>query len=118
MQERADEAVAELAGTHFDIPDAVRTIECMIAPDPAGGIYYTGPREDFTRPGRMWWSVPKGVTEFATWRELTTVYHEGVRATTCRSRRPSTAPSCSTAGAGWSPGSRATARAGRCTPSG
>jgi uncharacterized protein (DUF885 family) len=30
------------------------------------------------RPGRMWWSVPKGVTEFAAWRELTTVYHEGV----------------------------------------
>jgi uncharacterized protein (DUF885 family) len=26
----------------------------------------------------MWWSVPKGVTEFATWRERTTVYHEGV----------------------------------------
>jgi uncharacterized protein (DUF885 family) len=26
----------------------------------------------------MWWSVPDGVTEFATWRELTTVYHEGV----------------------------------------
>jgi uncharacterized protein (DUF885 family) len=26
----------------------------------------------------MWWSVPKGVTEFATWRELSTVYHEGV----------------------------------------
>jgi uncharacterized protein (DUF885 family) len=26
----------------------------------------------------MWWSVPKGVTSFATWRERTTVYHEGV----------------------------------------
>ena len=26
----------------------------------------------------MWWSVPKGITEFGTWRELTTVYHEGV----------------------------------------
>ncbi|MGL4743431.1 MAG: DUF885 domain-containing protein, partial [Dermatophilaceae bacterium] len=24
------------------------------------------------------WSVPKGVTTFGTWRELTTVYHEGV----------------------------------------
>jgi uncharacterized protein (DUF885 family) len=37
----------------------------------------------------MWWSVPEGVTEFDTWRELTTVYHEGVPATTCRSARPS-----------------------------
>jgi uncharacterized protein (DUF885 family) len=43
-----------------------------------GGIYYTGPTDDFSRPGRMWWSVPEGVTEFDTWRELTTVYHEGV----------------------------------------
>ncbi|WP_270886402.1 DUF885 domain-containing protein [Pedococcus sp. 5OH_020] len=78
MQERADEAIGHLAGTHFDIPDPVRTIECLIAPTQTGGIYYTGPSEDFTRPGRMWWSVPKGVTEFGTWKELTTVYHEGV----------------------------------------
>ena len=26
----------------------------------------------------MWWSVPEGVTLFNTWRETTTVYHEGV----------------------------------------
>jgi uncharacterized protein (DUF885 family) len=78
MQEKADEAITNLAGTHFDIPEPVRTIECMIAPTQTGGIYYTGPSEDFSRPGRMWWSVPKGITDFGTWRELTTVYHEGV----------------------------------------
>ena len=78
MQERADEAIANLADTHFDIPDPVRTIQCLIAPTQTGGIYYTGPSEDFSRPGRMWWSVPKGVTEFGSWSQLTTVYHEGV----------------------------------------
>ncbi len=78
MQATADQAVAQLADVHFDIPEPVRTIECMIAPTQTGGIYYTGPSEDFSRPGRMWWSVPKGVTTFGTWRELTTVYHEGV----------------------------------------
>ncbi len=26
----------------------------------------------------MWWSVPPGVESFGTWREKTTVYHEGV----------------------------------------
>lgn len=78
MQETSDSAVAELAATHFDIPEQIRTIECMIAPTQEGGIYYTGPTDDFSRPGRMWWSVPEGVTEFDTWRELTTVYHEGV----------------------------------------
>ena len=78
MQKKADEVIAEFADVHFDIPEPVRCIECMIAPTHTGGIYYTGPSEDFSRPGRMWWSVPRGVTEFGTWRELTTVYHEGV----------------------------------------
>ncbi|MEP7036015.1 MAG: DUF885 domain-containing protein [Actinomycetota bacterium] len=78
MQGKADEVITNLAGTHFDIPEPVRVIECLIAPTQTGGIYYTPPSENFSRPGRMWWSVPKGVTEFGTWRELTTVYHEGV----------------------------------------
>lgn len=78
MQETSDRAVAELGATHFDIPEQIRTLECRIAPTQEGGIYYTGPTDDFSRPGRMWWSVPEGVTEFDTWRELTTVYHEGV----------------------------------------
>ena len=78
MQTTADEAVAALDGVHFDIPERLRTIEAMIAPTQSGGIYYTGPTDDFSRPGRMWWSVPPGVTTFNTWREKTTVYHEGV----------------------------------------
>jgi uncharacterized protein (DUF885 family) len=78
MQELADRAIGELNGTHFDIPEPVRRIECRIAPTSEGGIYYTGPSEDFSRPGRMWWSVPKGIDSFATWQEVTTVYHEGV----------------------------------------
>ena len=78
MQERADEVIRNLKDVHFDIPEPVQRIECMIAPTQTGGIYYTGPSDDFSRPGRMWWSVPKGKTEFLTWNELTTVYHEGV----------------------------------------
>ncbi len=78
MQQLSDTAVEELGRTHFDIPDEIRRLECMIAPTQDGGIYYTGPSDDFSRPGRMWWSVPVGVTEFSTWRETTTVYHEGV----------------------------------------
>ncbi|HMR14693.1 MAG TPA: DUF885 domain-containing protein, partial [Arachnia sp.] len=78
MQQTSDAAVDALAGVHFDIADELRRLECCIAPTQDGGIYYTGPTADFSRPGRMWWSVPPGVTEFSTWRELTTVYHEGV----------------------------------------
>jgi uncharacterized protein (DUF885 family) len=78
MQNLSDTAVRELGKTHFDIAEPMRVLECMIAPTKEGGIYYTGPSDDFSRPGRMWWSVPESVTEFDTWRETTTVYHEGV----------------------------------------
>jgi uncharacterized protein (DUF885 family) len=78
MQQMADRAIAELSGSQFDIPDPIATIECCIAPTHDGAIYYTPPAEDFSRPGRMWWAVPEGIDEFATWKEATTVYHEGV----------------------------------------
>ena len=78
MQELADATIADMNGKHFDIPEPVRRIECMIAPTADGTIYYTGPSEDFSRPGRMWWSVPQEQEKFAKWREVTTVYHEGV----------------------------------------
>ncbi len=78
MQQLSDTAVRELAGVHFDIPDIMKKLECMIAPTQEGGIYYTGPTEDFSRPGRMWWSVPPGEDSFTTWAETSTVYHEGV----------------------------------------
>ncbi|MFN4846996.1 MAG: DUF885 domain-containing protein [Rhodoluna sp.] len=78
MQKLSDAAIEKLSGTHFDIAPELKNLECMIAPTQHGGIYYTSPTDDFSRPGRMWWSVPVGVTEFNTWRETTTVYHEGV----------------------------------------
>jgi uncharacterized protein (DUF885 family) len=78
MQTLSDRAVESLADTHFDIAGPLRRLECRIAPTQTGGIYYTAPSEDLSRPGRMWWSVPPGVTTFHTWRETTTVFHEGV----------------------------------------
>jgi uncharacterized protein (DUF885 family) len=78
LQEESDRAIDALAGAVFDIPAPLRRLECRIAPTREGGIYYTAPSDDLSRPGRMWWTVPRGVTEFRTWRELTTVYHEGV----------------------------------------
>ena len=78
MQHLSDEALKSLRGKHFEVSDRVMALECKIAP-PGGGVgaYYTGPSEDFARPGRMWWSLPAGRDEFVTWRETSTVYHEG-----------------------------------------
>jgi uncharacterized protein (DUF885 family) len=79
MQTLSDRAMADLGQSHFDIPEPLRRLECLIAP-PGGGVgaYYTRPSDDFRRPGRMWWSVEPGRVEFSTWRETTVVYHEGV----------------------------------------
>lgn len=79
MQRLSDTAVDELGRTHFDIAQPLRTLDCRIAP-PGGGVgaYYTGPSDDFARPGRMWFSVEQGRESFPIWRDITTVYHEGV----------------------------------------
>jgi uncharacterized protein (DUF885 family) len=79
MQGLSDRALAGVKDTHFVIPESISTLECKIAP-PGGGVgaYYTGPSDDLSRPGRMWWSVPADKQEFSTWREVSTVYHEGV----------------------------------------
>jgi uncharacterized protein (DUF885 family) len=78
MQEHAERTIAELQGTHFDIPPPAHRIEAVIAPTNDGGISYTAPSDDWSRPGRMWWSVPDGIETFSTWKEVTVVYHEGV----------------------------------------
>jgi uncharacterized protein (DUF885 family) len=79
VQELSDRALQDLRGTHFDIPDELMRLECRIAPSGGGsGAYYTNPTDDFSRPGRMWWSLPSDKAEFTSWRDLSTVYHEGV----------------------------------------
>ncbi|MFB9074704.1 DUF885 domain-containing protein [Citricoccus parietis] len=77
MQGVTDTALQEMT-RYFEIPAPMDRVECMIAPTQEGGVYYTGPSDDFSRPGRMWWSVPAGEDSFTTWQETTTVYHEGV----------------------------------------
>ena len=78
MQQTQDETMRSLLGTHFDIAEPVQQIEAMIAP-PGGALamYYTGPSEDFSRPGRTWYPTG-GETRFPLWRELSVCYHEGV----------------------------------------
>lgn len=78
LQDLLDHTVAELDGTHFDIPDPVKRVEAMIAPPGgAAAMYYTGPSEDFSRPGRTWYPT-LGRTVFPLWGEVSICYHEGV----------------------------------------
>lgn len=77
MQQRQDVALAELDGTHFDVPEPVRRVETKLAPPGAFiGAYYISPSEDFTRPGSVWFSVGDNLT-IPVWDNVSTAYHEG-----------------------------------------
>ncbi len=78
LQRLMDDAMASLAGTHFDLADPIKVVEARIAPPgSAAAPYYTGPSQDFSRPGRTW--LPTlGKTTFPMWNLISTWYHEGV----------------------------------------
>lgn len=78
MQAKADDILRTFHGVHFDIAEPIRTIACKVAPVNDGGAWYTPPSEDFSRPGTMWFSFTDDHRIYSTWRETTTVFHEGV----------------------------------------
>jgi len=59
--------------------DPLLTLEHRIAPPGGGaGASYTGPSEDLSRSGIVWWPAPPGRARIPTWRKATTLCHEGV----------------------------------------
>lgn len=77
IQARLDEALEQLSGTHFDVPEPVRQVTVNIAPPGSSlGAYYVGPSEDFARPGSVWWSLP-AEGPYPVYDEVSTAYHEG-----------------------------------------
>ena len=78
LQDLMDHTIAQLDGTHFDIAAPLHRVEAMIAPPgSAAAMYYTGPSEDFVRPGRTWYPT-LGKIRFPLWGEVSICYHEGV----------------------------------------
>ncbi|RMI43363.1 DUF885 domain-containing protein [Actinomadura harenae] len=77
IQDLADRAIDDLDGTHFTIPEPLRTVDCRIPPVDSG-IYYLAPAEDLSRPGTVWWTVPAPDADMITWTVPATMYHEGV----------------------------------------
>ena len=74
IQELADKAIADLDGTHFDIPEPLRRLDCRV-PGSNTGIYYLAPAEDLSRPGTVWYSVTE--EEPVTWSAPSVMFHEG-----------------------------------------
>jgi uncharacterized protein (DUF885 family) len=78
LQDLMDTTIANLDGKHFDIPAPIKRVEAMIAPPgSAAAMYYTGPSEDLSRPGRTWYPT-LGKTRFPLWGEVSIAFHEGV----------------------------------------
>jgi uncharacterized protein (DUF885 family) len=77
LQNRVDDVTDAIDGVHFDLPTVARRAECRISLSTSGVMYYTAPDPSFSRPGRIWWAPPADGTS-RTWREATTVHHEGV----------------------------------------
>jgi uncharacterized protein (DUF885 family) len=77
VQKVLSEAVDDLAGRHFEVPDEIRSVTVQIAP-PGGplGAYYSRPSEDFSRPGGVWYAVGDQ-TLFPLYQHRSTAYHEG-----------------------------------------
>jgi len=77
MQQVQNDAVEQLAGVHFDVPEQILHVDVKVSP-PGGALapYYNGPSEDFSRPGSVWYPVGSKTT-FPLWEEMSTAYHEG-----------------------------------------
>lgn len=71
------QAVDDLAGTHFDVPDVIKPLTVQIAP-PGGplGVYYIRPSEDLSRAGGVWYAIGDQ-TVFPLYQHVSTAYHEG-----------------------------------------
>ncbi|MCZ6736677.1 MAG: DUF885 domain-containing protein [Actinobacteria bacterium] len=71
------QAIEQLAGEHFEVPDEMRFVSVNIAP-PGGslGAWYIGPSEDFSRSGSIWYALGER-ERIPYWQEVSTAYHEG-----------------------------------------
>ena len=71
------EAIRQLDGIHFDLPNELRTVDVNMAPPGVPlGAWYVGPSEDLTRPGSIWYA-PGERKRLPYWQEVSTGYHEG-----------------------------------------
>lgn len=78
LQDVVDAAIEALDGTEFEIPEPLLRCEVAIPPEGSGAApYYTGPAEDLSTPGKVWFPT-MGMTRFPRWGDVTTAYHEAV----------------------------------------
>lgn len=71
------QAIQQLDGEHFDVPDELKVITVNIAPPGVAlGAWYNPPSEDLSRAGSIWYA-PGERKRLPYWGEVSTAYHEG-----------------------------------------
>ncbi|MGH8926048.1 MAG: DUF885 domain-containing protein [Acidimicrobiia bacterium] len=77
IQQRQDQALGQLDGAHFAVPEEIKQVTVnLVPPGAALGAYYLQPSEDFGRPGGIWYSFGDR-QQIPLWGEVSTAYHEG-----------------------------------------
>lgn len=77
VQARLDVAVEDLDGSHFDVPEPVKSVTVSLAPSGGAlGAWYIQPSADWERPGSVWYALGER-TRIPVWQEISTAYHEG-----------------------------------------
>lgn len=77
LQDLQDRTAEELHGRYFDIPEAVRHVEVVLASE-GSSPWYTPPPEDLSSPGRINYPIAAHRNNFRPIQALTTAYHEGI----------------------------------------
>ena len=77
LTERVAAVADAIDGVHVDLVPRARLPECRISVAASGVMYYSPPDPGLTRPGQVWWTYEPELGVH-TWREATTVHHEGI----------------------------------------
>lgn len=77
LTERVTTVADAIDGVQVDLVPQARLPECRISAAASGVMYYSPPDPALTRPGQVWWTYEPELGVH-TWREATTVHHEGV----------------------------------------
>jgi uncharacterized protein (DUF885 family) len=78
LSTRVEDTIRTLDGGAFDLPANIREVECIVSQAAAGVVYYTPAAPDGSTPSRIVWTVPNEDEAPTTWREVTSLHHEGV----------------------------------------
>ncbi|PSL39303.1 uncharacterized protein (DUF885 family) [Labedella gwakjiensis] len=78
LAERMGATIDALDGDALDMPPHVRDVDCIVSEAASGVFFYSPGAPDGSRRPRVVWTLPGGTDTVSTWRDVTSLHHEGV----------------------------------------